>query len=865
MFPRIILLPLALSCLVSIASLSAQTPQARPLPLLPRTTPQGVEGGFWRMDGSFDPVLHLKNVLLKQPLDVTPEIFFADGTEYDLPVVHLDPAGVASVDIKIAVGSLPPAIAPHVSTYGMVGISYQWSWSAVLASIQNTDEIASLSGASAPLGRKSVVHQTPEAIAPQVIRSTWWRPTQTSDEIIALGNTSLRAKQVQLQVSDSGGAQIAERRVEIESHATALLHLNDLLSGSGNAGNAGDITIRYSGASHAVVASASIEDGVSGFSFTPHMVERVAHPDETEHRVTLHAPGLMLGKPDTTMLFPVDTVFMPYVVLHNVSNHPITATLSLTSNGTGGTPVTRSLNSIPMASGTTLKVDMSRYFNSNTPLPNGYGHLSVAFTGRNEDLLFDVGSVDQSLNYVFQVMPSAEAPTTSKVFCFWSIDDDTSTMISIWNYANKSQDATLTLYYSGGQYRIPLHLGPRQTYNLDMMTLVRSQKPDPDGNLIPGNITTGSAALVGPGGELDRMTVVTSASTYNVRNATCWPVCLNCGGLTSLYMDPDITWVVVNGWNLATASFTTSSGGPYNVGSSGTWSTQNTSIATVDGTGNVHGGQAAGSTTLLAEMSAPLGEMQCYYSEQTMCEDQSFEGSGPANVGPAITSISPSTIPLGGTGVQVTISGSGFGTSPTLNLPAGVTASGQRSSDTQIVVTLTAAFSATIGYAAVSVTAGGQISNTKQIIVNGPAYATVASDTMGQFTDGTVVRIVNYHVYNFDGSGTIIFPIAEVFSATHWSCTNAPQPSTTTTACNGQTSTNNGLFSDEWSYYGTYYTPPNCGAETVIDHWQWCAPSAPNPGKTFMTLSGFIHTTSSNINGYENPPNAIPSGMVFNP
>jgi len=107
-------------------------------------------------------------------------------------------------------------------------------------------------------------------------------------------------------------------------------------------------------------------------------------------------------------------------------------------------------------------------------------------------------------------------------------------MISIWNYAAKPQDVTLVLYYSGGQYRIPIHLEARQSYDLDMMTLLKSRAPDPDGNLIPPYIESGSAMLVGPGGELDKMTVVLSASGYNVRNATCFPMCINCGGVVDV-------------------------------------------------------------------------------------------------------------------------------------------------------------------------------------------------------------------------------------------------------------------------------------------------------------------------------------------
>ncbi len=41
-------------------------------------------------------------------------------------------------------------------------------------------------------------------------------------------------------------------------------------------------------------------------------------------------------------------------------------------------------------------------------------------------------------------------------------------MITLWNYKLTAQDLVLTLYYSGGQYRIPFHLDARQAYNLDM-------------------------------------------------------------------------------------------------------------------------------------------------------------------------------------------------------------------------------------------------------------------------------------------------------------------------------------------------------------------------------------------------------------
>jgi hypothetical protein len=230
--------------------------------------------------------------------------------------------------------------------------------------------------------------------------------------------------------------------------------------------------------------------------------------------------------------------------------------------------------------------------------------------------------------------------------------------------------------------------------------------------------------------------------------------------------------------------------------------------------------------------------------------------------GIAITSIDPTVVMVGSNSVQMTIKGFGFGNSPTVNFPAGVTSSNQQSSDTQIVVTLSVDYSAAIGSANISVTANGQTSNTKQVILNGPAYAKVLNDTWGQDPSGNPERVVNYQVCNADNSVASGIPIGEDFIAADWSCTNASQPPTSTTLCSDPYTTSaTGAFTDVWSYYGTYYTPPNCGVN-VTDHWQWCTPSG---SKSFMTLTGFIHTVDSDINRWINPPNQIPEGTIIKP
>jgi hypothetical protein len=55
MLHRAVLQFLALSCLATLSAAADQAPKPKTLPLLPPTTPQGVEGGFWRTDAPLIP------------------------------------------------------------------------------------------------------------------------------------------------------------------------------------------------------------------------------------------------------------------------------------------------------------------------------------------------------------------------------------------------------------------------------------------------------------------------------------------------------------------------------------------------------------------------------------------------------------------------------------------------------------------------------------------------------------------------------------------------------------------------------------------------------------------------------------------
>lgn len=470
-------------------------------------------------------------MLLKQPLTVTPVLFFADGTKYDLPAITLEPAGVAQVNIRYALENVPATIQSHVSAFGMAGISYHWSWPAVTATIQNTDEIASLTVVNSLRADVRSVHAVPEVDVTQSIHGTWWLPTTNADFFLVLENSSLARKQVSVQFTGHNGNVIANQTIQLPSHGTSVVHLSSVLGADYASETAGGIQIQYSGPDHGVVTYSGITDETVGFSASPRLFEDHLDPSRPMHQVILSAPGLLLGNADPSMLFPSGTYFKPHVILHNLSSQSRQITLTLTTASTSGAPQDIPAGVVMLAPGQTTQLDLASEFTQSNPLPDGYGHLTASYQGQDGDIHMETESVDQSGSYVFEVPPIQQGDSGSRTICFWSIEGDNDSMITVWNYKLTPQDLVLTLYFSGGQYRIPIHLDARQSYNLDMMSLVRSRVPDSVGNLIPDNITSGSALLSSSEGELAKIlsplarrhtTSATLLAASSASHATAW-------------------------------------------------------------------------------------------------------------------------------------------------------------------------------------------------------------------------------------------------------------------------------------------------------------------------------------------------------
>jgi hypothetical protein len=107
------------------------------------------------------------------------------------------------------------------------------------------------------------------------------------------------------------------------------------------------------------------------------------------------------------------------------------------------------------------------------------------------------GSVDQRNTYVFEVSPQPVAVSVAKGLSYWSTANGDDTMVTIWNPAAEAQDFLVTVFFSGGHYKYPIHLGPKATHSFNISEIVEAQTPDAEGNIIPAGVHEGSAEISG--------------------------------------------------------------------------------------------------------------------------------------------------------------------------------------------------------------------------------------------------------------------------------------------------------------------------------------------------------------------------------
>lgn len=860
----------AVLILVWLSTAPASSAQSKPILRLPHKSPstsQGAAGGFWRIDANFEPVLHLKNELVGTPLTVTPVLYMADGTEYDLPPVLLENAGVASLNIREAIQALPASAAAHISDFGMVGIKYQWSWPAVLATVQDIDQVQSLTFISSlPTDTTALASAT--AAAAQTINGVWWRPTPGASGFLVLFNAAAVPQTATVQFTDNTGNSVLQQEIWLASHQSTRISLQPALSQISSA--TGGIMVSYNGVAQSLLAFGGLEDPGVGYSATLHLFEYHAVGSSTPHPVTLDAPGILSGSQPASMQFPAGTLFAPYWVVHNIGMAARTVQVAMTYD-LSSAPTTVALGSLTLSAGASQQADLiSMIKQSGLQLPNGSVNLSVSYSGLDGEIQSEQGSVDQSGTYVFEVPSVYRATSIGKFICYWSITSDNDTMVSLWNYTTATEHLALTLYFHGGHYVIPVVLGPNGSTDIDILSIVRSGQADAHGNTVPGDIVEGSAMLTAGEDETASMQIASSAATFNVRNATCGDICETCNGITEFDLTPDLLGLAINTSGQSTGQETYNTGTVQNT-TTGTWSSSATGIATVNTTGMVSATAQPGASLIEFILDdAPIGVGQLCSEEPVGCPVSNFGAEAPANV--VTVTFSPLSVVVAGQTATVTATvnygSSGSGPAVTLTLTSSGTGTATFSNGSTSM-TISGTTSVTIGGGKPSTSANdltlgatipsGEGSGTQSVAAPPESFSVVAIPV--NFTASAPTNAANGAIsftYTWKSSSGNIQDLSsctideQVAYPTLANPYIWPYPmnqsSTNPTIITGRG--NAGGFTDNQGAPDAYYTPYSPGGSfTATQSYNWECPLYNNGNyQSFPSFSNVSITRSVNQN-----------------
>ncbi|MBZ5536142.1 MAG: Ig-like domain-containing protein [Acidobacteriia bacterium] len=647
-----VVLGLSASSIVAPITSSQSSPQSsehsQKLHRMPKSpVPQQLLCGLWRTDHTFEATLRIKNELLTDPLSVTPVLFMADGTEYDLPPVTIGSADVVSVEINAALRAAPAWLRPHISEFGSALLRFEWNWNAVSGLVQNLDKIRSLTYLYPfqNFSAMEVGHDMEGGSADhQVIEGLWWKHDDAVDGYVAISNTTGQNLDVNFAVSDSQGLRGPRRTITLLGHATHVVRLSELQmnrTGGPEAQSSvdshtfrrddqrGGITVSYDGAPGAILLSGGLENAAEGFS-APIVFRSVRQHTASDEPWRSASVGIMVGIPDPMMEFPSGTRFTPYTILRNGDSKPITVRPGLfymLGMETKQAPVP----SFQLLPHQTIALDINALLAAaGVKNYSGMVNLEFSYLGNVGALMVATGSVDQTGSYVFDVSAKGINRDRGKRVSYWDHDGSTDTMFTLWNPDGTAEDLLVILYFHGGAYKVPAHLDAFGTATFNISELAMEQKPDSDGHFLPQDAQVGSALIIDASDRRHQVEVVVSVGTFNVETATCGEnLCINCDDIIGLLLSPDPFGLPFNAGKQMSSRVTFTDNTTMDYTTQTPWESSNTSIATVNSAGFANG-LGVGTTAISALLDVTVEGSQCFVSG--ICDNSTVGDETPTTV-----------------------------------------------------------------------------------------------------------------------------------------------------------------------------------------------------------------------------------------
>ena len=252
--------------------------------------------------------------------------------------------------------------------------------------------------------------------------------------------------------------------------------------------------------------------------------------------------------------------------------------------------------------------------------------VSIGYNGKSGDVVAEAASFDATGRYGVQ-SPFSEGLAAKWRGSMWQVDATHNTLLTVANAGAKPAHARLILSYNAGagEYQLPdKTLRPGEQMWVDVAELLRDQVPDADGRTLPPEAGLGSFRIRDEASPVAGHLYVGELLIDSGPMGHVHPMCAECCGFTSATISPDPIDILI-GDNLGTTVWGDNQcNGMEDVTSSCyNWSSTNTSVATVDSSGNVTA-VAGGTATIKCQVDLEG-------LKPASCPDKTLYPSAPMN------------------------------------------------------------------------------------------------------------------------------------------------------------------------------------------------------------------------------------------
>jgi len=444
--------------------------------------PRQLEFPYYTLRDGFNSTLLLVGASAA-PLDFIIAVRSASGRTVLSPSMTIQSGEKLSVDLRVLLTELGVDVNGDFAE-GSVSIYFNGTIMPLAGQLTMSNPARSL-----VLESEMVDNSPGLGLLPSALNAVWWGLGGGREARFTASNTSGDPVTADVYL-DFQGERHESAPLAFAPHETKILSITHLLGElkvSPAQAPEGGISIIGRGSIPALIAQGKITDPNTGFSTT------LNFPDPKLQRASaLHASGVPIGLPSKESPYAGAGVFVPHVIVRNLTGAPQSVTITVEYPGEDG-PAQATPPPLALEAYTTKDIPLDLVLAS-LPLPLPFCSIRIQYSGAPGSVIGEVSSIEAKGDLVIDSRLANERDGWVGSGAHpWHLDEETESILFLTNMSEKSARIGFDMVAGGVHYYLTrLKLKPHETRAIDLRKVRDEQKPDLKGNKVPAGATDGS-------------------------------------------------------------------------------------------------------------------------------------------------------------------------------------------------------------------------------------------------------------------------------------------------------------------------------------------------------------------------------------